>query len=147
MLRTLLGLALLPGVVGACGGGNGDWEKAWNDARGEQVPEFVVSTYRGAEHCEWESAVFLQLGWPLGTAEKIGPGRQYVRDPEGLFPENVIVPLDLDARLPPDARYTGYHRGEVKLWVSDSEAADAVYLVRGEQVERWPRTTQTIACA
>lgn len=146
MPRRLLSLALLP-LIAMCGGGSRDWENAWVDARGERVPDLVTSTYRGDEHCEWQSAVFLHLGWPLGTAEKVSSGRQYVRDPEGLFPEDITVSLDLDATLPPDARYTGYHQGEVQLWVNDSEAAEAVYLVRGEHVERWPRTTDIIACA
>jgi hypothetical protein len=45
------------------------------------------------------------------------------------------------------AKYTGYNLGDVELWVSKSEAAEAVYVVAGEQVERWPRTTDEIFCA
>jgi hypothetical protein len=148
-MRLLLALAPLL-LVAACGGGNDrtvEWGEPWVDGRGSTVHEHVVSTYPGADHCEWESAVFLHLGWPLGTKEKINAGRQYVRDPKGLFPEDVSVPLDLDATLPADASYTGYHRGEAQLWLSASEAKEAVFIVQGNNVERWPRTTETIACA
>jgi hypothetical protein len=146
MRRVLLAVALL--VLGAaCGGEKRDWEGAWLDARGEPVRGPVVWTYRGSEHCDDESAVFLHLGWPLGTAESIGSGRQYIRDPEGLFAEAVVVPLDLDATLPAKAKYTGYHFEDVELWISKSEAAEAVYVVLGEHVERWPRTTYVLACA
>jgi hypothetical protein len=146
MARLLLGVVLLF-VVAACGGT--DWEDPWHDARGHVVGESVISTVRGAEHCGWESAVFLWVGWPLGSAAKTSDSaRQYVRDPEGLFPaRDFLVPLDLDANLPGDATYTGYHLDGVELWISEREAGDAVYLVDGKQVERWPRRKEFIACA
>ncbi len=58
-----------------------------------------------------------------------------------------LVLLDLDAKLPADATYSGYHQGESELWVSESDADEAVYVVRTNKVERWPRTTEVIACA
>jgi hypothetical protein len=158
MVRVLVAVALIPLIV-ACGGRNraaveperpraaGGWEQPWVDARDKDVPESVITTHSGPRHCQWESAVFLYIGWPLGRAEQIGHRRQYLRDPEGLLSEYVLVPLDLSATLPTDARYSGYHRGEAKLWVSKSEADEAVYIVRADQVERWPRTTEDIACA
>lgn len=148
-MRVLLAL-LLALVLAACGGKSApnESEARWLDADGKEVPELVVSTYRGAEHCDWQSIAFLHLGWPLGTNESIGAGRQYVRDPESLFPEEyAVAPLDLDAELPANARYTGYHRDDVELWLSESEADEAVYIVTDEDVERWPRTVGVIACA
>ena len=35
--------------------------------------------------------------------------------------------------------------GDVALWVA-RDAADAVYLVRGKDIERWPRAERPIAC-
>ena len=146
MTRVLVAVSLLLTVTG-CGGT--DWEDSWRDARGEVVPESVVSTVRGAEHCGWESAFFLWLGWPLGTAAKTSASaREYIRDPERRLPaKQVLVPLDLDASLPGDARYTGYHLDDAQLWVSAREAREAVYIVRGEKIERWPRSRSLIACA
>jgi hypothetical protein len=146
MARVLFAVALLLTVT-ACGGA--DWEDSWRDARGEVVPESVVSTVRGADHCGWESAVFLRLGWPLGTAAKTSDSaREYVRDPERRLPaKEFVVPLDLDTSLPGDARYTGYHLDDAQLWLSEREANEAIYIVRGETIERWPRSRSFIACA
>jgi hypothetical protein len=158
MVRVLATVALLPLIV-ACGGGNraavepvqpraaSGWERPWVDARGKEVPEWVITTHPGPEHCQWESAVFLYVGWPLGTAKQIGDRRQYLRDPNEILSEYVVVPFHLSATLPTDARYSGYQRGEAELWVSKSAADEAVYIVRADKVERWPRTTEVIACA
>lgn len=158
MARLFLTVALVLLLAG-CGGGSVEnvfggerpepsvWDESWADRRGDAVPELVVSTGRGPAHCDWQSVVFLHLGWPLGTDEKMGPARQYVRDPKGLLSDYIVVPLDLEARLAADAKYTGYHLGDVQLWVSKREARKAVYIVRGDRVERWPRTKEVIACA
>jgi hypothetical protein len=156
MHRLLLALLLLP-LVAACGGGTTGsigtsgtiWEETWVDGAGQPVSAKVVTSYQGAEHCDWQSATFLTLGWPLGKKMKtIDEGRQYVRDPDGVIGGwGVRDPFNDDAHLPVDARYTGYHLDENQLWVTQHEADDAVYVVRGERVERWPRTTRIIACA
>jgi hypothetical protein len=53
---------------------------------GQPVSAKVVTSYQGAEHCDWQSATFLSLGWPLGKKMKtIDEGRQYVRDPDGVI--------------------------------------------------------------
>ncbi len=62
------------------------WEEAWLDRAGQPVSAKVVTSYEGAEHCDWQSATFLSLGWPLGKKMKsIDEGRQYVRDPDGVI--------------------------------------------------------------
>ena len=53
--------------------------------------------------------------------------------------------LDLDTRLPPHARDTGYRAGELELWIG-ADAERYVYVVRGDDVERWART-EPFACA
>ena len=113
------------------------------------MSEKVIATFRGPEHCGWESAVFLHLGRPLVGEDK-GPEasrRTYVRDPGGLFQDHVRVPFDEDARVPPDGRYTGYHLGDVELWISPKEEESAVYVVRRDRAERWPRLPEGFACA
>jgi hypothetical protein len=125
------------------------WDGPWTDRRGREVREDVISTYEGAEHCEWDSAVFLHVGWPLGRAARdASEARQYIRDPEGLFEDEVRLPFDDDAALPRHAEYTGYHLGDVELWLSPTDAAKAVYLVDDGDVERWTRPRrESIACA
>jgi len=145
LLAALMALALV-----GCRGGV-DWDKPWLDSRGGRAPELVVSTYHpdpGGEHCGWGSAVLLHLGWPPGTAAEFTSSseRQYVRDPEGLFDSPGLAPLDLDAKLPPDARYTGYHLDRVELWVSHADASQAAYIVHPDHVERWPRSPRHIFC-
>jgi hypothetical protein len=73
-----------------------------------------------------------------------GGARQYVRDPNDVLD---VRPPDLDAVLPPDAGYTGYHRGEWQLWVGPTDVDHYAYLVAGDgTVERWSRASGIIAC-
>lgn len=149
-MRRLLAAALIALAPAGCGGGV-DWDRPWLDAENEQVSELIVSTYHpdpGGDHCEWDSVVLLHLGWPPGTAAEFRSAseRQYVRDAEGELEAPGRSPLELDSELPPDAEYTGYHSGELQLWTSASEATQAVYIVRPERVERWPRSRSHIFC-
>jgi hypothetical protein len=49
--------------------------------------------------------------------------------------------------LPSDAQFTGYRHVTDELWVSNGDVGDAVYLVRGGAVERWPRASELLAYA
>lgn len=95
----------------------------------------ILVGYRGASHCDFESATF--LSYPAR-------GDQYVRDPQGIFDDEIASPYDGDASLPKDARKTGYRQGESVLWIARD--GDALYLVRPDRVERWPRATRGIGC-
>ena len=136
-------MALLIGLVMGCGT---DWEDDWVDSQGRIAPEGVVTSYPGPEHCDWESSVFLIVRWPLGSEGS--PGRRmYVRDPEGLFTDYLSSEFLDDAELPAEARFSGYRRDEAELWLDPSEIDNHVFIVRGDDVERWPRSTEFIACA
>lgn len=125
-----------------------DWDGAWVDAQGRTAPENVIVSYRGPEHCDWQSAVFLSVGWPLGTARPTSTGtRLYVRDAEGLFPELLLSSFEDDAELPRAARFTGYRRHGAELWISSTDVDRRVYVVRGDDVESWPRAARVFACA
>src|SRR6188474_2885790 len=63
---------------------------------------------------------------------------QYVRDPDGVFSARTVIPFKPDVRLPVGSTDTGYHLGDLALWVAH-DAGKAVYIVRGSHVERWPR--------
>ena len=150
-MRRALAASLL--VVAAIAGAgcdelrNDTFATHWRDASGQKADD-EVRMYRGPSHCDWEEAVFLDVGWPLGRSLEPprGAGRQYVRDPNGVLPRDVFLgELDLHARLPRHARDTGYRAGELALWIGD-DAERYVYVVRGDEVERWPRT-ESFACA
>ena len=132
-------------VLAACGGSH--WEETWKDGDGRKVSREVIVSYRGPEHCEWDSAVFLEIGWPLGTPIRPERRRTYVRDPEGLFRRHLRSEFDPKTDLPRDAAATGYHTDDAELWVSPRDVDRAVYLVRGERVERWPLAKNDLACA
>jgi hypothetical protein len=138
---------LVPLGLASCG--DVDWE-TWTTSEGETVSQEVLVAYRGDEHCDWESAVFLEVGWPLGTRRENSAGkREYVRDPEGLFQRELLSTFDSSATLPADAEATGYHTndGEAELWISPTQAGREVYVARGDSVERWPRAAKLILCA
>lgn len=112
---------------------------------------YEVKADPGADHCDWDSAVRLGVGWPLGTTQgitvgsRIGDQRTYIRDPEGAIP--FTEGLDLDAELPTGAEPTGYRTGDVALWFGDDRGDRWAYLVRADgTVERWPRDVEGIAC-
>jgi hypothetical protein len=135
-------------VIAVVGCGGLDWDDAWVDAQGRRVSEDVIVSYRGAGHCDWESAVFLELAWPVGHPQPTFAGKRlYVRDADGRFADNLESTFEDDATLPAEARFSGYRRDDAELWISPSEAHTEVYIVRGERVERWPRAREVIACA
>jgi hypothetical protein len=137
MRVTVILLAVL--TLAGCGGT--EWDGAWETADGEEVEEAIVSSGTG---CPNEDTVLLHLGWPLGTPQLKGPARQYVRDPN---PNHLggIEGFVADADLPRSARFSGYRRGDVELWVGD-DADEFVYLVADDHVERWPRNPVPSGC-
>lgn len=123
------------------------FEDDWHYSDGRVVPNndpFVLSVYRGHEHCDWEEAVFAEMSWPPGTEVNPpisvgGPDvRQFVRDPEAAVDEALADNFDPSATLPEDAEPTGFERGAWRIFVSESTADRFIYLVSDEGVERWP---------
>lgn len=143
-------------VISACGGlaivgGNGmrvDVSVPWRHATEGEVPKEVVNWRKGTNHCGWESAVVLAVGWPIGkpagTWEDI---RHYVRDPDEVLPEGWVrskyAAVD---RLPDKARNSEYRAGNIALyWMPGDDGH--IYLVQeGGAMERWPAATELIAC-
>jgi hypothetical protein len=136
-------------------------EGTWQDADGTPLPDgtdaaddfaLVIHTLEGPDHCGWTSVTFLHLGWPLGTrTEPPGDFRQYLRDPQGVLRERLVTPFGADGAFPADAEPTGFHRGGWELWTAPSDVDEAVYVVEGDPRaggtwERWPRTTEIVAC-
>ncbi|MFD8737375.1 hypothetical protein ACFV06_20980 [Streptomyces sp. NPDC059618] len=117
------------------------WTKAhgyeiWTDRDGRRVPTTVVSSSAGPEHCDWQSAHFLDLG---------RYGRQYARDPRGVLPAGALTgAYEARVRMPADARDTGYRYGDRRLWLTPDRAT--AYVRTSDGVEAWPSTASPFGC-
>lgn len=118
----------------------------WRDGEGDAVSAEVLNVIRGPEHCGWESAAILHVGWPLGTeSQDASQSRQYVRDPHGVLRDVAPEPPDLDVALLEDAEPTGYVTRGLELWINPEELDEELYLVTGAGAERWSRADE-FAC-
>jgi hypothetical protein len=55
---------------------------------GDEISEKsnIINAITGPEHCDWDSAVMMHVGWPFGhDTENVSRARQYLRDPEKVF--------------------------------------------------------------
>ena len=104
------------------------------------VPTYRVTSAKGPQHCDWESATFLSIddGGQAG-------GSGYVRDPDGVLAD-YAPSYQASVPLPADARATGWHRGEQSLWLAVDGSAAYVGTAKGP-VERWPRLPDDFGCA
>ena len=121
--------------------------RPWFGPDGEPVD--VLSAYQGLDHCDWMNAVFLNIGWPVGTkAETADDSRQYVRrGPMVLGSERFVSPYIGDTELPDDAKFTGYTDDTgMELWLAPSDQDNAAYLVYRTHIELWPRAEPGFAC-
>ena len=113
---------------------------------GRPVDALELNSVAGPEHCGWQSAVMMHLGWPLGTVSRtVADIHQFIRDPDGVIDKGFRDRLRLHAALPADARDTGYRNRDLELWLSPSDP-DAAYLRTSSDVERWPRADPVVAC-
>lgn len=157
-------------VLGACGRGDGinadgfkadgmspdDFAIVWTDASGNELLDgigeadggIVINTMRGPQHCEWQSAVLLLVAVPLGLPTSDPAGiRQYVRDPDGVLPQEPIAEdFDEKSALPEDAEASGFYNGDLELWTAPSTFERFVYVGRGDEFEAWPRADPRIGC-
>ncbi len=114
---------------------------------GRPVAAGELGTIAGPDHCDWQSATMLLIGWPPGTASTTAArARQYIRDPAGVFDGRFRDRLVRNATLPADARPTGYRYGAIEVYVSPSDQDDAIYLVSPTDKERWPRSDPMTLC-
>jgi hypothetical protein len=122
----------------------------WRTADGQEVPEQIINSIMGPEHCSWETVTFLRFGMPLGAEKTSGSDTQtFTRDPYGDLNRGgwQLVQFDGDAELPDDAEFSGYFNDGVELWISPSRLETEVYMVDGSKVEKWPRMNPRVGCA
>lgn len=98
---------------------------------GEKQPRAIqVDQWQGAPHCGWQDITFLDYD-----------GAHFVRDTQGRFEDITPVSYADGIELPASARDTGWRDGDRELWVGPDTAKGptSVYVVDGDEVERWPR--------
>jgi hypothetical protein len=119
------------------------WTRSGKPVRYEEL-----GTSAGPNHCDWQSATILTIGWPLGTVSaNAGEARFYIRDPKGVMGGAYRQDLVTHAKLPADARPTGYKLGNIEVYLSPSDQDHAVYLATSSGAERWPRANPFYGCA
>ena len=115
---------------------------------GKTVPREEIAAIAGPDHCGWQSATFLFIGWPPGTfASTAALARQYVRDPHGAINSSLRQRLAMNIDPPRDARPTGYRLGSIEIYLSPSDQDEAIYVVGPRGAERWPRSEPMPLCA
>ncbi|MGW0821376.1 hypothetical protein [Streptomyces sp. NPDC002845] len=114
-------------------------DEIWTDENGDRVPATEVSSSRGAAHCDWQKAHFLELG-------RDADRRLYARDPDRVLPDMMLTSAyDGDVPMPKGARDTGYRLNDWELWRTDD--ASKVYVRTSGGVEAWPAVKKGMACA
>ncbi len=132
---ALTGVAL---SVSACG--SNPRAGQWVDRSGRPISRALLETSSGGRHCKWESVTFLAIQARLLGIHRPG-ALIYARDPDGVLPLRFLAarygPI---ASVPRAAEDTGFRLRHLHLWVVPSRINEAVYVVQGESIERWPRT-------
>ncbi|MEU3414862.1 hypothetical protein ABZ760_27060 [Streptomyces sp. NPDC006658] len=111
-----------------------DWE-IWTDRAGRRVPVSRLHSSTGPEHCGWQSARLLALD-----------GRTYARDPDGVLAGDDLLraPYRAHVRMPADARDTGYHHRDDRLWLTGDRRT--AYVRTPDGVEAWPLVKDGFGC-
>jgi hypothetical protein len=113
----------------------------------------ILMTRHGADACGGLKVADIVMGIPIGAPQRPRSTRIYLRDPTGVFGQNVPQKLfDSDTNLPSKAVDTGYRQRyeslwseEVQLWVVPGEDS-FVYVVFPDHVERLPGPNPGYSC-
>lgn len=149
MTRVKASVAGLVAVlVAGCGGS--PYDGAWFTEEGDEVPTGLLWVVQAPEeHCRWGSATFMFIGRD-GELSGVPASfnHQFIRDPEGLFADNLSGPFEVLGSLPLTSIDTGYTNGAATLWL-DPDDSSSVIVVLGDRIELWPRVTldHPILCA
>lgn len=121
----------------------------WYGPDGEPISEKtnIINAITGPDHCNWESAVMMHVGWPPGhDAADASESHQFIRDPEGVIDKKLAARFENDVTLPTAAENSGYRTDFMELWF-DANDMDSAYLLFADHTERWPRANEVVACA
>jgi hypothetical protein len=111
----------------------------WFDRAGNPVSDERLQVWTGSDHCDTASTRFLALAWPLDVTEPLEPTRMesYVWQPPDDFLRPEYVTPGVVETMPADAENTGFHRGRLTLWVSESNLRKAVFVMDGDEIQQW----------
>ncbi len=125
---------------------SGSWSTS--DYEFSSTPRIYIM--KGPEHCGWENVTFLTIRTPFGTLAPSDTGRiQFIKDPLGILSwvgERFKGEFEAAAELPADAEFSGYVNRGVELWVSETLFDKGIFMVKGDQVEKWPRVEPELGC-
>lgn len=121
-----------------------DYLERWTTSDGCDIRLDVVMT---RESTCLKGVTEILMGWPPLTVSYKDNTHIFVRDSRSSArdpaPADVFETLD---EIPADATDTGLrHEGE-QLWVDGTDDS-AIYVVRGELIERWPGDIELPGCA
>jgi hypothetical protein len=110
----------------------------WFDRAGDPVPDARLQVWTGADHCDTASTRFMALTWPLDRPAPYGSRMEsYVWQPPDDFGRPEYVTPGIVDVMASDAKNTGFHRGRLSLWVSESNLRKAVFVTDGDEIQRW----------
>ena len=113
---------------------------------GQQASQEEIASAAGSSHCNWKSATFLSIGWPLGSRPiRAQDARLFIRDPHGVVSRTYQQQWLKQAALPADAYDTGFRLDAIALYLSSSDP-DGAYLKAPAGTERWPFASGFQAC-
>jgi hypothetical protein len=116
----------------------------WSDADGRAVPTTDITSFPGAEHCDWQDITWLRLGQDTDVDRAFD---SYVSGYDEGFGDALSTEPDASASLPEDAVDTGWQRDGREVWLGDDPRA--AYLVSVDDpsdVQLWPAASQRIGC-
>ena len=108
-------------------------QQIWTDSSGQPVATGTIDSWRGPEHCDWQSMTFLELGKAT-----------YVRQPRPDLADYFADPYRAHGSVPADAVDTGYEHDGQQLWLSADE--QLAYVGKTADVETWPREVKFLGC-
>ena len=133
-------------VGAAFDNGAAQGHRIWCDAdgRGRIISQPDQLALQTRYPCNSGHAAVLTIGYPIGMPNDPLALNEYVRDPAGEFLAKgwVTAPYQGNAVPPDDAASTGWTNGNIEILVSPGELAKAIYIKRGEILERWPRAAR-----
>ncbi len=111
----------------------------WTNVKTGQIagPGYVGITvpYESSKGCA-SGGYTSSISWLRGSYLQNWTGSQ----------ESVTGTFEAETTLPPGAVFTGWERGNDRLWVNPADESSPgtyryLYVVRPDRVERWPRAT------
>jgi len=114
---------------------------------GATVDSRFINLIDAPEQCGLPKVQLLTVGEPFGQEMHTDQDSlQFVRDPDHLVQDKSLDTFSASTELPSDTHFTGLKYDDLEVWAA-SDLPGALYIVRGDTVERWPRVTEFIACA